>query len=254
MATKYITAVLSLLFIFHLYGQEVNKTDAKGRKQGPWQKTYPDSRAFEYKGQFKDDKPVGTFYYFYPSTKKKAIVVHDELSGRSVAYMYHETGVDLAYGIYRNMKKDSVWTYYGPSGKVSYKETFKEGKLNGKKTVFYVSDDPADKSLRVAMVQHYANDVLQGEEIEYFEDGSVKSKGTYDKGQRSGRYVINNINGNNIVVENYKNGTLHGWCYGYDDNGKELGKKFYKNGKELKGKELDKWLKYCKDNKIDPTK
>ena len=170
MATKYITAVLSLLFIFHFYGQEVNKTDAKGRKQGPWQKTYPDSRAFEYKGQFKDDKPVGTFYYFYPSTKKKAIVVHDELSGRSVAYMYHETGVDLAYGIYRNMKKDSVWTYYGPSGKVSYKETFKEGKLNGKKTVFYVSDDPADKSLRVAMVQHYANDVLQGEEIEYFED------------------------------------------------------------------------------------
>ena len=57
--------IVGLLFLSgFVFSQEINKVDSKGRKQGVWQKTYPNSRAIEYKGQFKDDKPVGTFYYF----------------------------------------------------------------------------------------------------------------------------------------------------------------------------------------------
>lgn len=247
-----------MFFIFittslSVWSQEINKSDAKG-KQGVWQKTYPNSRAFEYKGQFKDDKPVGTFYYFYPSTKKKAIIVHDEKTGRSVAHMFHESGVDLAYGIYINQKKDSIWTYYGPSGRVSYKETYKAGKLNGKKTIYYVPEDPADKSQRVAIIENYVDDVKNGEEIEYFEDGSIKATGKYEKGLKVGKFIKNHPNGKAMIVENFKNGKQHGYSYGYDESGKELGKRYFKDGKELKGKELDKWLKYCKDKKIDPNK
>ena len=54
-----------------MFGQ-INQKDAKGKKQGVWSKTYPKSKVVEYTGQFKDDKPIGTFVYYYPSSKKKA--------------------------------------------------------------------------------------------------------------------------------------------------------------------------------------
>ena len=246
--------IVGLLFLSgFVFSQEINKVDSKGRKQGVWQKTYPNSRAIEYKGQFKDDKPVGTFYYFYPSTKKKAIIIHDENSSRSVAYMYYESGVDLAYGIYRDQKKDSIWIYFGPSGKLSYTETYKEGELNGKRTIYIVPEDPNDKAQRVAMVEYYEKDVKHGDEIEYFIDGTVKCKGKYENGNRIGTFTCYHPNGARMTVENYKYGTLHGWCYGFDESGKELGRKYFNKGKELKGKELAKWLEYCKQNKINPN-
>ena len=39
----------------------VNQKDAQGRKQGPWERTWADSEQLRYSGQFKDDKPTGTF-------------------------------------------------------------------------------------------------------------------------------------------------------------------------------------------------
>ncbi|MES2587737.1 MAG: hypothetical protein V4622_02085 [Bacteroidota bacterium] len=248
-------ASLIILFIFLNYSffAQLNQVDAKGKKQGEWQKAYPNSKALEYKGTFKDDKPIGTFYYFYASTKTKAVIVHNEKTGRSSAKMYHETGVLMTEGIYKNQKKDSVWSSYGPSGRISFKETFKEGKLNGKKTIFYVPEEIEDKSQRVAVIENYLNDILHGEKTEYFEDGSVKSTCRYENGKKIGKYTQNHINGQPMIVENFKYGTLHGWCLGYDESGKVLGKRYYKKGVELKGKELDKWIKYCKEKKINPN-
>lgn len=245
--------VFSILLMNSFVFSQVNQVDAKGKKQGDWEKTYPNSRAYEYKGQFKDDKPIGTFYYFYPSTKKKAIISHDEKTGRSVAFMYHENGTDMAYGIYKNQKKDSVWIYYGPSGKISFKETYKNGKLNGAKTIYYVPEVVTDKSIKVAKIENYVDDVMHGDQTEYFEDGTIKSTCRYEKGVKVGKLTTNHINGKPMMVENYKNGNLHGFCFGYDETGKLLGKRYFKNGTELTGKELDKWLKHCKEKKIDPN-
>ena len=36
-----------------------------------------------------------------------------------------------------------------------------------------------------------------------------------------------------MIVENFVKGNLHGWCFGYSPDGKETGKRFYKNGIEL---------------------
>lgn len=246
-------AILICLLCLQQFSAQVNQVDSKGKKQGPWEKTYPNSKAYEYRGQFKDDKPVGTFTYFYPSTKTKAIIKHDEKTGRSVATMYHESGVVLAYGIYRAQKKDSVWTYYGPSGRLSYKETYKNGKLNGKKTIYYVPEDPNDKSQRVAKIENYVDDVKHGEEIEYFEDGVVKATGYYNKGVPEGKFTTNHPNGKPMIVERYKYGNRHGWCFGYSESGAETGKRYFKRGKELTGKELEIWLKTCKEKGISPN-
>ena len=57
------TSIFSI-FTFFLFSQDLNKTDANGKKQGDWKKYY-ENGFVRYQGQFKDDKPVGTFNYYY---------------------------------------------------------------------------------------------------------------------------------------------------------------------------------------------
>lgn len=231
---------------------QVNQTDSKGRKQGKWEKKYPKMTTYEYQGQFKDDKPVGTFTYYYPTGKVKTIVKHQP-SGRSTAVMYHESGVVFATGIYRNQLKDSVWDYFGPSGRQSLKETYSKGKLHGKTTVYYVPEDINDKRLLPARVTTYVNGVIEGDVIEYFEGGGVKSSVKYVAGDRNGLYVLNHPNGKPMIQERYKNGVRHGWCMTFDPNGKEIGRKYFYYGKELEGKELELKMKEFKDKGINPN-
>ncbi len=70
---------------------QVNEVDDQGRKQGKWEKLYEGTRVYMYRGQFKDDIPVGKFVYFYRSQKVKAVINHNVVeTGRSVAFYYHE--------------------------------------------------------------------------------------------------------------------------------------------------------------------
>ena len=102
---------LNLTFLFAFIGlvsiAQVNQVDSQGRKQGKWEKVHPGTRVFIYRGEFKDDKPVGKFVYYYKSSKTKAVINHNALKkGRSVAYFYHEsTGKAISIGIYNNLKK-----------------------------------------------------------------------------------------------------------------------------------------------------
>jgi len=243
-----------LLCCFQLAAQPVNQTDANGKKQGKWQKLYPkNSTVYEYKGQFKDDKPVGIFTYYYPSSKVKAVITHEEKTGRSVAVMYHETGVVFARGIYRNQMKDSIWDYYGPSGRQSMKETYTKNKLNGKSIIYYVPENPENKSLVPAKVTNYVNGVLEGEVIEYFDTGVIKNKGKYVAGKLEGLYTMNHPDGTKMILERYRAGVRHGWCATYDQKGAEAGKKYFYHGKEVKGEELEAKLKYYKEKGIDPN-
>lgn len=245
--------IVALVFSFLTVGQTINQKDGKGLKQGVWQKTYPNSKALEYKGQFKDDKPVGTFTYYYKSTKVKAIIKFDANSSRSSALLYHETGVIMGRGIYKDMKKDSIWEYYGPSGRLSTKETYTKGVLNGNLIVYYVPEDPNDKSQRPAKVTPYKNGVINGDVIEYFDSGVIKSKTSYVNGKKEGIATINHPNGKPMVTERYIHGVQHGWQLAHDEAGKEIGRKYYNHGTLLEGKRLERHLKTCKDKGINPN-
>jgi antitoxin component YwqK of YwqJK toxin-antitoxin module len=229
-----------------------NQVDAKGRKQGVWEKQYPNSLVFEYKGQFKDDKPVGTFTFYYSNTKVKAIVKHNEKTGRSESYMYHDNGVLMAFGIYLNQKKDSVWTQFGPSGRLSYKDTYKNGVLNGKMTVYYVPEDLEDKSQKIAKTCTYQKGKIEGEAIEYFDNGIVKSKCLYQKGEKHGLCIFNHSNGQPMMHEHYRYGVRYGYFMAFDETGKEIGRKYYRYGSILEGDELKKWIEECKSKGQNP--
>ena len=231
----------------------VNQVDAKGRKQGKWQKTYEGSRVFQYKGQFKDDVPVGKFTYFYESSKVKAVIIHDDNSDRSTAYYFHENGSLMSNGIFRGKEKDSIWVNFGPSERLSNKEEYKNGVLHGKKIVYYVPEDLNNKSQIPAAVYIYKNGVLEGEFKEYFEDLSVKTTGQYAANKKVGVWVRYHPNGKKMTLTRYKNGRRHGWCKAYDVLGKETGSMYYYYGRLLEGDELKEKMAKLKELGVNPN-
>lgn len=235
--------IFQLAFFTH---SQVNQVDAQGRKQGPWEKKYPSSIAYEYKGQFKNDQPVGTFTYYYPSNKVKIVVKHDEKTKRSEAYIYYETGNLMSFGIYKNQKKDSVWTTFSPTKRISKREIYKNDLLEGKTIVYYVPDDPSDKSVKIARESYYKNGKLEGQVIDYFDYGTIKSKGTYSNGLRHGQFLTNHPNGKPMLEEHYRYNYKNGFFRAFDEEGMEIGRKYYKMNNLLEGEELQKWIDECK--------
>ncbi len=243
-----------LLTLFTVYGfSQINQTDSKGRKQGEWVKTYPKTKIVQYRGQFKDDKPIGTFTYYYQSGKVKAVVKHDANTTRSSAYFYHENGVLMSHGIYRNMKKDSIWLNFTPAGRLSNSETYKEDSLHGKKIVYYVPDNLEDKSRLPSAVYMYENGKMNGEAVEYFQSGTVKSKGVYKDNKKVGVWETYHPNGKKMLLERFKDGVHHGWHFSYDEGGLETSRKYYYYGRLLEGKALDEKMKQMKEKGINPN-
>jgi antitoxin component YwqK of YwqJK toxin-antitoxin module len=245
--------IICLFFLPCLVVGQVNQKDSKGRKQGVWNKAYPKSKVLEYQGQFKDDKPVGTFTYYYSNSKKKAVIVHEEGTGRSVATFYHETGGVMSKGIYRNLKKDSIWLNYTPSGRLSSSETYKNDLLDGKVILYYLPEDVSDRSLTVSSVCMYVKGLREGECVEYFLNGGVKVKGAYKNDKKSGVWESYHANGQKMNLIRYKDGIQHGWCYAYNTAGKEIAKLYFYYGKKLEGAELTEKMAQLKALGIDPN-
>lgn len=249
---RYSLVTLIAFFAFVTVGQ-INQVDAKGKKQGEWGKLYEGSKVFEYTGQFKNDKPIGKFTYYYPSSKVKAVIKHDENSTRSVAFYYHENGALMSYGIFRNQLKDSIWLNFGPSQRISNTETYKNGKLEGRKIIYYIPEELADKSQIPASVSYYKNDMLDGEYIEYFDGKKIKVKGAYFENKKDGVWTHNHPSGKPMMIIRFQKGVKHGWAFGYDEAGKEIGKKYFYHGRLLEGKDLEEKMRQMKELGINPN-
>lgn len=234
------------------FGQ-ANVTDKQGRKQGEWGKTYPGTSVYIYKGQFKDDKPIGKFVYYYKSSRTKAVIKHQENSNRSVAYFYHENGKMMSHGIYRDMKKDSVWVQFTTLSQLSSVETYKNGELHGKRTVYYLPEKLSDKSQRPSRIEYYKNGVLEGEVTEYFLNRKVKQRGKYQNGKKVGFWEDFHTNGKKMTTQYFRNGIRHGWAYTYDEKGMQESKNYFYFGKVLKGDKLKEKMQYLKEKGINPN-
>lgn len=248
---KYIIGIAIIIFSFKLSAQ-INQVDSKGRKQGEWAKAYPNSKVLQYHGQFKDDKPVGTFTYYYQNKKVKAVIKHESGSNRSVAYMYHDNGELMSHGIYRDMKKDSVWMNFGPSGRLSTKETYLKDSLHGTKTIYFVPEDPQDKRRIVSAIYNYNNGVIDGAFTEYFDVGSVRRTGAYLNGQKHGEWMSYEPTGQKLNLTRYKNGARHGWCIAYE-HGKEVNRMYYYMGDHYEGERLQKLFRQMKAKGVNPN-
>ncbi len=228
--------ILLLLISFITDGQ--NKTDAAGQKQGHWVKTDSKTGKKIYEGDFKNDKPLGTFKYYYPGNDSlRTIMVFRPDGKTALATMYHLNGKMQAKGKYVNEQKDSVWNYYDETSKLLSVENYSLGKKNGKALVYYQNGNLAEEKT-------YKLDVLEGAFKQYYDNKKVKGEGAYSNSQFIGKcsyYYPNGVVAATGVYE--KGGIKKGiWIYKTIENKLES-REIWVNGKQLNDKEAEEYVK-----------
>ena len=219
-----------------------NKTDDAGKKQGPWVKMDKQTGKKIYEGVFKDDKPQGTFKYYYPASDSVRTKMSFKNDGKyAYATMFHLNGKLQAKGKYIGELKDSIWTYYDEMAKLLSYETYKEGKKNGKSLVYYPSGNISEE-------KNYKMGLLDGPFKQLYDDKKTKAEGTYSEDQFIGKctfYFPNGVAVANGVYE--KGGIKKGiWLYKTIEN-KVESREVWINGKQLSEKLAEE---YFKKNKI----
>lgn len=249
---KYYLIIISIVLTTIGFSQN-NVTDAKGRKQGVWIKYYPNSKVMEYKGEFKDNIPQGTFTYYYTNNKTKAIMKHENNAARTVSIMYYPNGKVLTYGIYLKSKKDSVWTTWNEEGRLLMKETYKNDLLNGEKRLYFIPSDKEFVKEVCINSTNYLNGEIEGPFKEYYPSGQLRKTGQYLNHKREGEWISYEMDGKKMAIERYYKGQKHGWFIGYNADGSEGEKRYFFYNKQLQGKELELNMKSQKEKGLNPN-
>ncbi len=181
------------------------------------------------------------------SVKDTSKFYYDRICNRYASFELKSDLADGIYEVYKNdtlfysayysqNKKDSVWTYYFPNGKISRIVPFKNGKENGQ-----------DKSFRedgsVAWDNTYVNGQLTGTSTYYNSAGKVEIRFFYENGNKIKKEEFYS-NGNLKSEDNYKDGLYHGKNSEYFESGK-IKKIFFYDLDKLK-----RWTWYDEDGKI----
>lgn len=204
-------AVLCAAFTFAQPPAAANSTDAKGRKQGAWSKTWPNGKV-RYQGQFMDDKPVGTFMHWDENGKLTSIQRHAGDGKVSRAEHFHPNGALMAEGKYVGQAKDSTWNYYAADGKLRKVERFQAGTLHGEQLTYYPNGQLAER-------EHRVEGELHGEMKSWFDNGTLKSEANYVKGQPEGRMTFYFPSGKKEIEGQVVNGDRDGVWYYFNADG-----------------------------------
>ena len=220
---------------------QLNITDAKGKKQGLWIKRDPKD-LIQYMGYFKDDKPTGTFRYYYPyaDTIVRTVLRFQPNGKEAWAQNYHLSKLIASEGKFIEQKKDSIWKFYSEEGFLICKEYYKNDKKNGLSVNFYPSGQIFNEVT-------YKDDLKNGKSIEYYENGKTKSEGNWVNGQQEGKSTHYFPSGTIAASGIYRQGKKHlVWIYNSSDN-KPQPREVYNMGTTLEGEAAEKFLKEQKN-------
>lgn len=246
-----LSLVIILFFGCNVFGQDtLNVLDAKGKKQGKWIKLYKDEKSVLYKGEFKDDIPLGKFFFYYKDGNLKAVNQYKNQGKDSYAAAYFTNGKVMSYGKYVNKKKDSTWTYYDNQGNLSSTEEYANGELNGKVTVFYPYKPGVTPGKPRILEQHiYKEGLKHGPWARYYKNGQVLGEGEYSLGDYEGEQIYYYSTGEKQHSWKYKNGLKHGYSKTFNKDGEVLNKTYYWKGMLLEGEVLERHLKQLREKR-----
>jgi len=232
MQKVFLAPIICLLFPFSTYSQSYNKTNANGKKEGAWYKTFPNSATKRYEGQFKNGVPYGEFTFYYSSGKVKSKSTYVNGGMNIHAKIYHENGNLMGKGKYvgENLK-DSTWLMYNPAGNLNVTESFLNGKLNGPSIVHYPKGDTAE-------ITYYKESKKNGKWIQFFTDGKKKVEGTYANGHLNGRVTHYHPDGYKLRSGFYKYGAKENVWVSFLQNGVISAKNHYRKNKLFKVEEM----------------
>lgn len=208
---------LALMSFGVLSAQQVNQLDANGKKHGLWKGTYEQSKRPRFEGTFEHGKEVGTFKFF-DDTKAASVIATREFRPDGSAYtiFFDQKKNKVSEGLVVNKEYEGEWKYYHyQSPDLMTQEFYKNGKLEGTRTVYY-------KSGKVAEVAEYKNGKKHGIYKKMAENDNPLEIVQFVNGIEDGPAAYYNPDGTFASKGNYVNGAKKGtW-------------EFYKDGKVVK--------------------
>jgi antitoxin component YwqK of YwqJK toxin-antitoxin module len=216
---------LAFLFFQTVFSQSVsNPVDDKGRKDGVWKGYYEESGRQRYEGTFEHGKEVGVFNYF-DDTKAKSIIATRTFNAKDnscFTIFYDQNKNVVSEGKEINKLREGPWKYYHKASKsVMTLEIYKNGKLEGTRTVYYPNNKIVDETI-------YKNGLKEGIYKKYSEKGIVLEESFFKKGDYDGLAVYKDPN--DLVI-----------AKGLFKDGKKIGKwQFYSEGKLTREEDMDK--------------
>jgi antitoxin component YwqK of YwqJK toxin-antitoxin module len=189
-----IVFLISLLFSVLHAQTESNKLDAKGLKHGIWKGVYEESKRPRYQGTFEHGKEVGVFQFFDDTQKGDVIATREFNSKYNSAYtvFYDQNKNKVSEGKVINKLFEGEWKYYHyASPAVMTTENYKNGKLEGVRTVYFLNGKVAEQIT-------YVNNLKQGAYKKYTENGIVLEESNFKNNEYDGLAIFRNDSG--IVV------------------------------------------------------
>jgi antitoxin component YwqK of YwqJK toxin-antitoxin module len=202
--------------------ESINRKDEKGRKQGIWKSYYPNFRVKK-EERYKDDRLNGYVKLYNVEGRLESASLYidgvkqseeentADFKIQNESYSDDSLKTQSAYNLAG--KKDGISNYFDEEGQVKKTELYRNGYL--------LSRGIIDKK-----------GVYQGMWENYYLNGELKSKGSYENGKKVGKWEYY-----------YQNGKLEQIGF-YDKNGKYTGewKWFYDNGQMLRKEEFRRGL------------
>jgi len=123
-----------------------------------------------------DAQVTGTIQEYYSNGKKKTVVTYQD------QFFSEKLNTDAVSKLKQSSRNGEKITYR-ENGRMYSKESFNNKGLNGKFEYY------GPKGLTVIKVEFYKNGILDGKFAEYYLDGSIKAKGEYKNGKKTGVWV-----------------------------------------------------------------
>jgi len=206
----FLLAFLAMDLNLQAQNDTLNNYDDQNRKHGTWVKEYSNGQV-RYEAEFEHGMPTGTTKRYHKNGNLKAVMKY-QTSGRVFTELYNKDGDKQAEGYYLERKKDSVWSFYDQNGRIVAKDSYAEGKRDGKSLRFFRDEDTSN-------IVHWTDGKRDGKIRQFFDNGKEKLIGYYSDGELNGPLTIFYPSGFKKVEGRYKNNLREGeWVY-YDEEG-----------------------------------
>lgn len=183
-----------------------NQLDAAGKKDGFWKGIYEVSKRPRYEGTFSHGKEVGVFNFF-DDTKSKTVIATREFNPKdNSAYtiFYDKNKNKVSEGKVVNKLYEGQWKYYHKASmSIMTLENYKNGKLEGLRTVFYPDGKIAEET-------NYKNNFKEGVCKIYTQNGIVIEESIYKNNSYNGIAIFRDTEGNLVSKGNFVNGKKSG--------------------------------------------
>ncbi len=195
----------------------LNQLDEKGKKNGVWKGLYEESKRPRYEGTFSHGKEVGVFKFFDDTKAGTVIATREFNPNDNSAYtiFYDQDKNKVSEGKVVNKIFEGQWKYYHHASKnVMTIENYKNGKLEGLRTVYFTNGKIAEEA-------SYKNNLKVGVYKKYAENGNVLEESNYRNGIYNGLAIFRDSEGNLVSKGEFVNGKKKG-IWEFFEKGKKV--------------------------------